>query len=209
MTGHYVNYRKQISPSFENLLPEDEFKLYAVCSRFPQNLASAVILKCLQDGVYECQRGTDVIHVPVAGELPQTANNALLHLLSASTEQVRYGTAHYRQRSADTNSLVGRLLEGYQREGLAMSYTIEDFRRDYTKEHLNHLTAQERLEGLAPEDRLKDMSPADVLKVMPPQDILKAMSLEDILKAMSAAEIRDLLERAKVQGAHAKRKKKK
>jgi hypothetical protein len=191
LTGHYVNYRKQISPSFDNLLPEDDFKLYAVCSRFPQNLASSVVLQRIQDGVYECRRGTDRIHVLVAGELPQTDNNALLHLLSASAEQVRYGAAHYQQHSADTNSLLGRLLEGYQREGVAMSYTIEDFRRDYTKDHLNFLTPKERLEGLAPED------------------ILKVISPEDILKAMSADEIRDLLEHAKQKAAPRKRKKKK
>jgi hypothetical protein len=35
LTGHYVNYRKQISPSLEKLLPEQEFRLYAVCSRYP------------------------------------------------------------------------------------------------------------------------------------------------------------------------------
>ena len=30
LTGHYVNYRKQISPSFQDLLPEEEFQLYGV-----------------------------------------------------------------------------------------------------------------------------------------------------------------------------------
>jgi len=33
LTGHYVNYRKQESPSFDNLLPEDQFRLYAVDNR--------------------------------------------------------------------------------------------------------------------------------------------------------------------------------
>src|SRR6266699_4454307 len=40
LTGHYVNYRKQVSPSLQQLLPEEEFRLYAVCARFPRNLAS-------------------------------------------------------------------------------------------------------------------------------------------------------------------------
>src|SRR5262249_27511960 len=35
LTGHYVNYRKQVSPSLQQLLPEEEFRLYAVCARFP------------------------------------------------------------------------------------------------------------------------------------------------------------------------------
>ena len=40
LTGHYVNYRKQVSPSLQQLLSEENFRLYAVCARFPQNLAS-------------------------------------------------------------------------------------------------------------------------------------------------------------------------
>jgi hypothetical protein len=40
LTGHYVNYRKQVSPSLNQLLPEDEFRLYGVSTRFPQKLSS-------------------------------------------------------------------------------------------------------------------------------------------------------------------------
>src|SRR5437588_12221700 len=68
LTGHYVNYRKQVSPERKSLLPEEEFRLYAVCSRYPQNLAGAVALRRLQEGVYECRRGTDIIRVVVAHE---------------------------------------------------------------------------------------------------------------------------------------------
>src|SRR3984893_11005267 len=38
LTAHYVNYRKQVSPSLDTLLPEAEFRLDAGCSRFPHNL---------------------------------------------------------------------------------------------------------------------------------------------------------------------------
>src|SRR5437879_8163857 len=65
LTGHYVNYRKQISPAPEALLPEEDFRLYAICSRFPHNLAGLVAWQRLQEGVYECRRGTDVIRVLV------------------------------------------------------------------------------------------------------------------------------------------------
>jgi hypothetical protein len=34
LTGHYVNYRKQVSPRGE-LLPQHSFRLYAVCARHP------------------------------------------------------------------------------------------------------------------------------------------------------------------------------
>jgi len=67
----YVNYRKQVSPSPEELLPEAEIHLYAVCSRFPHNLANSADWRPVQDGVYECRRGSDAIRVVVLGELPK------------------------------------------------------------------------------------------------------------------------------------------
>src|SRR5262249_46423243 len=33
LVGHYVNYRKQASPSMQDLLPETDFRLFAVCVR--------------------------------------------------------------------------------------------------------------------------------------------------------------------------------
>jgi hypothetical protein len=125
----------------------------------------------VQDGVYECSRGTDRIQVIVAHQLPRTENNALLHLLSAAPDQVRYGVSHYRQRSAETSSLLDRLFEGYQREGLSMPYTMEDFRREYIRDHLKELTPQERLQGLSPEEVLKAFSPEERLRGLPPDQI--------------------------------------
>src|SRR5262249_34722983 len=66
LTGHYVNYRKQLAAGAEPLLPEGAFRLYAVCSRFPHNLAQGVPWQTLSQGVYECPRGTDMIRVIVA-----------------------------------------------------------------------------------------------------------------------------------------------
>ncbi len=190
LTGHYVNYRKQVSPSLEALLPEEEFRLYAVCSRSPDKLAAAVELSPVQAGVYDYRRGTDVIRVIVAHELARTENNALLHLLSASPEQVRYGVEHYQQHSADTSTVLGQLFEGYEREGLTMPYTMEDFRRDYVKEHLKELTPDERLEGLSPDQRLEGLSP------------------EERLRGLSPDQIESYLRRRKPQRASPKRKKK-
>jgi hypothetical protein len=36
LTGHYVNYRKQISPSFNDLYPEEQFQLYGITARYPK-----------------------------------------------------------------------------------------------------------------------------------------------------------------------------
>src|SRR3954447_2368553 len=55
LVGHFVNYRKQASLSLHDLLPVDEFRLFAVCARWPQNLAQQVTLATLRPGVYEVQ----------------------------------------------------------------------------------------------------------------------------------------------------------
>lgn len=143
LTGHYVNYRKQVSPSLQKLLPEEDFRLYAVCSRYPSQLASLAGWQRLQDGVYECRRGSDLIRVVVLRQLPLEERNAPLHLLSATPEMVAYGASHYRQRSTDTSTLIHRLFEGLERENIAVPYTMEDFRRDYAKEHVEKLTPRE------------------------------------------------------------------
>jgi hypothetical protein len=199
LTGHYVNYRKQVSPSLNSLLPEEEFRLYAVCSRHPDNLAAVVQLRAVQAGVYDCRRGSDLIRVIVAHELPKTKNNALLHLLSASPDQVRYGVEHYEQHSADTSTLLGQLFEGYEREGLTMPYTMEDFRRDYVKEHLKDLTLKERLEGLSPEERLEGLSP---------DERLQGLSADELLHRFSPQQIQNYLRRLRQQRTPPKRKKK-
>jgi len=57
LTGHYVNYRKQISPSMKKLLPKDDFQRYAVCTRFPAKLAKQIELKPVKNGVYDLRWG--------------------------------------------------------------------------------------------------------------------------------------------------------
>lgn len=162
LTGHYVNYRKQVSPPSGTLLPEEEFRLYAVSSGYPHNLASTVGLQTLQDGLYECRRGSDVIRVIVLRQIPLAEHNAVLHLLSASPEMVGYAADHYKLQSLDTGTLVGQLFEGFEKEGINVSYTMEDFRRDFTKQNLKELTPEERLRGLSPEERLRGLSPQEI-----------------------------------------------
>jgi hypothetical protein len=161
LIGHYVAYRKLVSRVPSDLLSEDQFRLYAVCARFPQQLSGQVPWRQLQAGVYDCHWGTDVVRVVVAGELPRTAHNAPLHLFSASRELVGFGSAAYRRRSATTSLLLKQLFERFHVEGFAMSYTMEDFRRDFFKEHLLKLTPEERrdvLQSLPTEERLGGLS---------------------------------------------------
>ncbi len=174
LTGHYVNYRKQCTPRGRPLLPETEFRLYAICSRFPQNLANCMALAPAQPGVFDCERGTDRIRIVVAGQVREAPQNALLHLFSASAERVGYGADRYRQRSLDTSSLLGDLFGVYHGEGLAVSYTMADYRRDKAVEQYQQMTpeerkkalqrfpAEERLESLSPEERLASLSPKEI-----------------------------------------------
>jgi len=200
LTGHYVNYRKQVSPSFENLLPEKEFRLYAVTSRFPHELAGSGNWKCIQDGVFDYQRGSDTIRVIVLRKLPDEEQNAGLHLLSAAPDKLSYGAAHYGRHSPETSTLINRLYNGYQREGMSMPYTMEDFRKDYVKEHLEKLSPEERVEGLLPEQ---------LRKVLPLDQLLKVLSPDERLAGLSPEEIDKLLRRHAAKSAKSKPKKKK
>jgi hypothetical protein len=159
LIGHSVAYRKLVSPSPSGLVPEDQFGLYAVAARFPQQLSGQVPWRRVQAGVYDCQWGTDTIRVVVAGELRREKHNAPLHLFSAAPDLVEFASDAYQRRSENSSSLLRELFEGLQGEGLGMPYTMEDFQRDYAKKYFSRLTAQEqdelfrrRLAGLSEEE---------------------------------------------------------
>jgi hypothetical protein len=139
LTGHYVNYRKQVSPRGQPS-PEDQFRMYAVRARRQRDLFASVPPEYLPPGVYLCRRGTDAIRLVVAAELPQEERNALLHLFSAAPQQVQYGAEHHRLQSADPSTIINELFTKYRLEGLTMPYTTEDFRRDVAWEHVHELT---------------------------------------------------------------------
>jgi hypothetical protein len=191
LTGHYVNYRKQVSSDRDHLLPEADFRLYAVCARYPQGLAGQLALAAVQPGVYDCRRGTDTIRVVVLGQLPQAEHNAPLHLFSASQEQVRYGAEHFRQRSENTSTLLYRLVEKYGKEGVQMPYTIKDFVRDFTKEHLKDLTLEEIQAALSPEQLLRGLSPQERLSGLSPEERLQGLSPEQIAALLKRFKVDD------------------
>src|SRR4051794_8966877 len=51
LVADYVAYRKRVSPSPEDLLPEDEFRLYAISALYPAELAREIPLTPIQEGV--------------------------------------------------------------------------------------------------------------------------------------------------------------
>jgi hypothetical protein len=177
LTGADVAYRKLVSPSPSALLPDDQFGLYAVCARFPHNLAGQVPWQGVQAGVYDCRWGTDTVRVIVAGELPREGHNAPLHLFSASPELVGFASAAYRRRSEQTSRLLGQLFERLREEGFAVTFTMEDFNRQYIKEHFALLTSEEReevLRSLPLEERLAGLAPEQLEQIRQYLDQLTA-----------------------------------
>jgi hypothetical protein len=177
LLGHYVAYRKLVSPSPSRLLPTEHFRLYGVCARFPHNLSGQVPWQERQAGVYDCRWGTDTVRIIVAGQLPREPHNAPLHLFSPSPELVSFGSSAYRKRSENTSLLLEELFERFQREGFAMSYTMEDFKREYHRKHFLKLPPEERrqiLQSLPPAER------REVLGSLPPAELLECLSEEQI-----------------------------
>jgi hypothetical protein len=85
----------------------------------------------------------------------------------ADLGRLSFGQSRYQQRSGDINPLVLQLFGGYQSEGLAMPYTMENFRRDYAKEHFKELTPEEQKEAL---------------QSVPAEKVLNSLPLEEIEK---------------------------
>jgi hypothetical protein len=199
LMGHYVAYRKLVSPNPSDLISEDQFGLYAVCARFPATLSAQVTWQERRQGVYDCVWGTDTVRVVVAGDLPQQGQNAPLHLFSAKRELVAFGSANYEQRSEDTSQLLRQLFQRFRGEGLVMPYTMQDFRREYAKEHFYELTPeeqQEALEQLSPERR------HEILQAFPPEERLNGLSAEEIRKYL------DQINKARKPSRRKSRKKK-
>jgi hypothetical protein len=166
LTGHYVAYRKHVSPR-GGLLPEGHFRLYGVCVRRPRRLFAALPLVSLHPGVYNCRRGSDDIRIVVARELAQEDRNALLHLFCAAKPQVEYGRDHWRPISPSTSSIINQLFGIYKKEGLHVSYTLEDYQQEY----MSRFTTRERLAGLSPADRLAGLSTEELLAGLSDEEI--------------------------------------
>ncbi len=199
LAGADVAYRKLVSPSPSELLPDDQFGLYAVAARFPHNLSGQVPWQNVQTGVYDCRWGTDTVRVVVAGELPREAHNAPLHLFSASAQLVEFGSGAYQRRSEQTSRLLEQLFEKLQGEGFAVSFTMEDFNRQYIKEHFAQLTPEEQREAL---QALPPEKQQEVLQALPPERLLGVLSQEQIRQYL------DQLTAGKPAGSNKPRRKK-
>jgi len=182
LTGHYVNYRKQISPSFNDLYPEEQFQLYGITARYPKKLFSQQVeLTKVQDGVYDMHRGSDNIRLIVLNEIPHAKHNAAWHLFSGIPGEVEFAARQYRGKTQEISTVLNTLFDNYNLEGIPVSYTMKDFQRDYVKNHLGLLSPDEVLDRYSPDDRLKGLSSDEVLDRFSPDDRLRGLSSEEIL----------------------------
>ena len=55
--------------------------------------------------------------------------------MHAQPALLEFGGRSYVRRSEDTSTLLVQLFKGFQAEGLAMPFTMEDFRRQFVKEY--------------------------------------------------------------------------
>ena len=197
LIGHYVNYRKQISPSIDDLLPETDFQLYAVSTRYPHNLSDNITIENLTKGVYEIQMGICPIRLIVLSRIPKTKNNALWHLFSGKADKFAFGNKYYHWRYSKQQSMLNQLYKLYQLEEITMSYTFENFERDFTREHLHLLPVEERLKDVPMVERLKDVPVVERLKGVPVVERLKGVSIEERFKGISREMIEKYLSKDK------------
>jgi hypothetical protein len=190
LIGHYVNYRKNL----DDLLPPDQFGLYAVSARYPAGLARHVDLVRLRSGLYRLSALNLAITVVVLSEVEVSERNALWELFSHDPIRVAHGVNHYHWRRADYNTLFRVILQDHLSEGLTMSYTMEDLYRDVAREVLEKLPPEERLRGLPPEERLRGLPPEERLRGLPLTERIKGLSPEEILNALNGQEKRRLRE---------------
>jgi len=184
--GHYVSYRKIVSPSPDKLLPESKFQVYAVCTHYPQKLLGSEQefgkdIKKIKAGVYKIEpKYVGSIIILVLSQMSLRESNALWQLFSGNAVGFEYGDAHYKWHSPEDKSLLNQLYQLYLKSGVDMPYTFEDFHRDYTMPFIESLPTEVRLKGLTIEERLKGVAP---------NEVFKQFSVDEVFKQFTSSEI--------------------
>ena len=195
LVGHYVNYRKQVGPSMKDLIPESNFKLYAISTRYPKKLAEKLTLHCISQGVYDIVWGTDTIRLIVLSQIPTGEHNALWRLFSAKSESIIQARDQYKMNQPELSTIVQHLFEIYQQEEIDMSYTIQDYQREYVRDHLNLLPTEEVLKRYSAEEVLKRYSAEEVLKRYSAEEVLKRYSADDLLDKLSPDVLKAMMQK--------------
>jgi len=134
LIGHYVNYRKQVRATTESLLPESEFRLYGISTRFPDKLVKQVRMVAQRGGEYQVIWGTHDVRVLVLSEMPVGRRTPCGSCSAPYRKRSPLGRGIIGATQATRARFMNRLFEFYRLEEIAMPYTVEDFRRDATRE---------------------------------------------------------------------------
>jgi hypothetical protein len=190
LIGHYVNYRKQESPSLNKLIPKQNFRLFAACTHYPEGLErQGLKLEQQQKAVFNLTYGAHQIKILILNRMPRKQRNALWQLFSGTGEGFMYGGQNYHWHSAQDKAILNQLYELYKQKGAVMPYTMEDFTRDFVSEHIHVLSADEVLKRYSPDEVLKRYSPDEVLKRYSPDEVLNRYSAEKRLEGLSSEEV--------------------
>jgi hypothetical protein len=200
LIAHYVSYRKFIG--YETTTAAD-FRLYAVCARRPTQLFGSDHLVERSPGVYTLTVLGLEITVIVIAWLPQTPNNAMLHLFSADEELIAYGQTHYRPRETTTSSLLFDLFREYRGEGIPVPITLEEYTAQVNRKLIKLAPIEDRLEGLTPEQRLAGLLPEQVAQQLTPEQRLAGLAPEERLAGLTPEQLAVLSELAERKRAAA------
>jgi hypothetical protein len=191
LIGHYVNYRKLISPK-SRLLPASDFQLYAVATRHPRGLARRRRLQpTAWPGVYDVPWGMPTIRLIVLNTIAPHPRNAAWELFSTQHDRIRQGAASYRPRRPGTWDLLYQLYLLHILENPSMATTIEEYVRDLRQQFLHSLTPEEQqavLDQLPPEDVFKHFTPEERLRGLKPEDVLQRFAPEERLRGLGPEE---------------------
>jgi len=197
LTGHYVNYRKMISPSYGKLVDSQDFRLYGISARYPENLSQYSMLNPLSPGVYEIRWGSQTVRIIVLSRVPKDRKNAIWNIFSAVPDTIKFGCSKYQWRTK-VSSIINEMLTTYKIEGVVpMTYTIEDYQREYVLQYIDRIPADEILKRFSADDVLKRFSADERLKGISADERLKGISLNEvsnlIKKRFSKAEKAEIL----------------
>jgi hypothetical protein len=177
LVSHFINCRKQLSPTMQNQLPLEQFRLFALSARSPQALAQRVEMTAIQAGVYVIRSFSMDIRVVVLNELPLEPHNAMLLLFSANEQHRQYAAEHYRPHSPEISTLLYHLINKYRQEGLPVPLlNLEEVRRQTREAVLQETPPEERLKGLTPEQRLQGLTPEQILQGLTTEQLLAAVA---------------------------------
>ena len=149
LIGHYVNYKKILTGSGEKVR---DIRLYAICTRYPRNLLSAVEAEKVSPGVFELRALSRTVKVVVLNFVPLEQKNAVLAFFSFDANKVSFALKNYIWQQEDGSTVINQLLDKYSLEGIDMPYTMEQFRKEYIKAHLHEIDPEERLKGMRAEE---------------------------------------------------------